>query len=114
MVLLMRHLHLIVLISKQRKINYLIINRKNCSLTSTGCIYKSILLVASDLNLCAIKGAFTGLLMLHFNPFFFFFFFFGGGGGGGIPQGCGLVRTLECVHVVCMKQRHQNLKSQIL
>ena len=49
--------HLIVLISKQKKMKYLIVNHK--ILTT---FYKYILLLASNLNLCAIKDALIILL----------------------------------------------------
>ena len=63
----MQHFHLIVLIFKQRKIKYWIVNQK--MLTNFYRMYKSILVVASDLNLGAIKGAFTRFSMRHFNIF---------------------------------------------
>lgn len=81
--------HLIVCISKQEE-KWSIWLSIEKFLTN---FYKSTLLVASDLNLCAIKSAFTWLLMNHFN-FLLLLLLGEGGGGGEIPQGHNLVRTL--------------------
>lgn len=76
-VLLMHCFYLIVCISKQEE-KWSIWLSIEKFLTN---FYKSTLLVASDLNLCAIKSAFTWLLMNHFN--FLLLLLLGEGGGEG-------------------------------
>lgn len=78
-VLLMHCFHLIVCISKQEE-KWSIWLSIEKFLTN---FYKSTLLVASDLNLCAIKSAFTWLLMNHFN--FLLLLLLGERGGRGNP-----------------------------